>query len=272
MSPKVYEMLCEFLLKAPTNNIHLRFAGGEPLLVFDIWEPFAKSMLKHKGTTVEVLTNLFDVPKTFWKFAGLENVNISISIDNGEVVKRLNNSIIEKVGRLRNPWIMTTITKENVERLDIMAAFIGMNNYGWAITTDYFEKTTPEWESLAEKLLGVVGILKEFNYDFTRVSFNNFSAKLGFSGCRAGNEMFAVGCNGNIYKCQTLIGKPTKIGNVSRGYKCKAVPTKAECKKCSIHGLCKGWCMLYYRTPNLICNVIKLFANEILREVRYAAK
>jgi len=151
-----------------------------------------------------------------------------------------------------------------------MAAFIGMNNYGWCITTDYFEATMPDWEDLAVQLLDVVEILKEFNYDFTRISFNNCSVKSGFSGCRAGNEMFSVGCGGDIYKCQTLIGKTNKIGSVFDGYKRKSIPVKKECKECSINGLCKGWCPIYYKTPNPVCNVIKLFTNEILKEVQNA--
>jgi len=270
MPPKIYKALSEFLLKAPTNKRHLRFAGGEPLLTFNIWEPFARSMLKHTGTTIEILTNFCAVPENFWKFAELENVNVSVSIDNGETVKTLNKNIVKKVSQLRNPWIMTTVTKENLERLDIMAAFIGMNNYGWCITTDYFEKTMPSWEDLAVQLLRIVKILKEFNYDFTRISFDNFSIKSGFSGCRAGNELFAVACNGDIYKCQTLIGKPVKIGDVFSDYKRSNPPIKAECKECSIYGFCKGWCPLYYKTPNPICNVIKLFGNAIFREVQNA--
>ena len=270
MQPDIYETLGEFLLKAPTNNRHLRFAGGEPLLVFDIWEPFARSMLKHKGTTIEVLTNFYDVPRTFWKFTELENVNVSVSIDNGKKVKMLDRNMVKKVARLRNPWIMTTLTKENIKRFDIMAAFIGMNNYGWAITTDYFETTMPSWEDLAEVLLKTVRILKEFNYDFTKISFDNFSVKSGFSGCRAGDEMFAIACNGSIYKCQTLIGKPVRIGDVYSGYKRTSPCVKTECKKCSIYGLCKGWCPLYHKTPNPVCNVIKLFANEVIKEVKNA--
>ncbi len=269
MSPKIYEALYALLLEAPTNNRHLRFAGGEPMLTFDIWESFARSMLKHEGTTVEVLTNFYIVPRDFWKFAELENVSVSVSIDNGKKVKRLNKNIAEKISRLRNPWIMTTVTKENIERLDLMAAFIGMNNYGWAITTDYFEKTMPAWEDLAVEMLNIVEILKELNYDFTRISFNNFSIKSGFSGCCAGNEMFAVACNGNIHKCQTLIGKP-KIGDVFSGYKHSNPCVKKECKVCSIYGLCKGWCPLYYKTPNPVCNVIKLFAEKILKEANNA--
>lgn len=268
MQPIVYHNLGELLLKMPTDNIHLRFAGGEPLLTFDIWKSFATSMLTRRtGVTVEVLTNLIDIPKGFWKFTELDNVNVSVSIDNGFKVKMLDKKIVEKTDRLRNPWIMTTVTKENFERLDVMAAFIGMNNYGWCLTTDYFEKTTPFWEELAVELLRTIKILKEFNYDFTRISFNNFSVKSGFSGCRAGDEMFAVACNGDIYKCQTLIGKSARIGDVNRGYKPVPTPIRELCKECSIYGFCKGWCPLYHKVPNPICDVIKLFAKEIIKEV-----
>jgi radical SAM protein with 4Fe4S-binding SPASM domain len=268
MTKEIYNALGKLLVESPKSNKHLRFAGGEPLLVFDEWEWFARDMLKHKGVTIEILTNLRAPSPHFWRFAELENVNISVSVDNGKTVKVLDHLLSERLRMLRNPWLMTTVTNENINSLDVLAAFVGMNNYGWAITTDYFEKTTPDWETLAEAMLGVVAVLKEFNYDFTKVSFNNFSAKSGFSGCRAGNEMFSVGCDGTIYKCQTLIGNGKGIGSVFKGYKRTECPIKPECKVCSIYGLCKGWCQLYYKTPNPICNVIKLFANEVIKEVR----
>lgn len=273
MSPGVYDKLRTLLLNIPTNVRHLRFAGGEPTLVFDIWESFARQMLRQKGTSIEVLTNLLTPPDKFWKFAEMDSVNVSVSIDNGKSVKVLDRSMVRKLKRLRNPWIMTTITKENIKSLDILAAFIGINNYGWAITTDYFEATTPRWEVLAEALINVVSILKEFGYDFDRISFNNFSTKSNFSGCRAGDEMIAIAPNGDIYRCQTEIGTGLKIGDVHNGYSAKPICTRrAVCKKCSISGLCTGWCPLYYRPPNPICNVIKLFAKEIIKEVRKNAK
>jgi len=270
MPPSVYAALHKLLLKMPTENRHLRFAGGEPLLVFDNWKRFAESMLEHSGTTVEVLTNFTVVPKSFWKFAEKENVNISVSIDNGRKVKVLNKKIAGRLNRLRNPWIMTTITKENIENLDVLAAFIGMNNYGWCLTIDYFKKSIPHWEDLAVALLGALKTLKEFNYDFTKITFINSSVKAGFSGCKMGDEMFTVACSGDIYKCQTLIGQSAKIGNVFEGYKRNSVCKRIECEECSIYGLCKGWCPLHYKVPNPICNVIKLFTLELIKEVEDA--
>lgn len=270
MPQDVYAALHKLLLEMPTENRHLRFAGGEPLLVFNKWVNFAARMLEHSGTTVEVLTNLNVVPRDFWAFAEKENVNISVSIDNGKEVKVLDRKIAEKAKRLRNPWIMTTITKENVGNLEALAAFIGINNYGWCLTTDYFERALPHWEDLAVTILKVLKILKEFNYDFTKITFNNASVKSGFSGCKIGNEMFTVACNGDIYKCQTLINQGTKIGDVFNGYKRKSICERVLCKKCSAHGLCKGWCPIHYKLPNPVCNVIKLFLLEVVKEVKNA--
>lgn len=271
MKPHIYRALQTMLLKVEADKICLRFAGGEPTLVFDIWEPFARSMLEYENVSIEVLTNLIDPPKDFWKFAELENVNISVSVDSGKSVKVLDKAMVEKLGRLRNPWLMTTVTTENVGDLEVLAAVIGMNNYGWCITTDYLEKTVPDWETLTEALLNVIDVLKQFDYDLTRVSFNNFTAKSYFTGCRAGDEMFSVGCDGSIYKCQTLIGNPKMIiGDVYTGYKRSKCLIRKECEECTIYGLCKGWCQLYYNTPHPLCKTIKIFANEVLREVGYA--
>jgi radical SAM protein with 4Fe4S-binding SPASM domain len=269
MTEEIYTALEELLLNAPTKNRHLRFAGGEPTLVFNRWEGFARRMLKHEGTTVEVLTNLISVPEKFWEFAELPRVNVSVSIDNGKTVKVLDKTIIKKLKRLRNPWIMTTVTTENINNLEVLAAYIGENNYGWCITTDYFEETTLSWTVLSEKIIDIIEILKEFKYDFSKISFNNFSVKNNFTGCRAGNEMFAVMPNGKIYACQTLAGK-TAIGDVWSGYERKEIHQKTSCKSCSISQICSGWCPLYFKTPNPICNAIKLFAYEIMKEIYHA--
>ena len=269
MGIDIYSALEKLLMGLPTNYRHLRFAGGEPTLTFPIWKQFAQDMLNRSGTSVEVLTNLITVPEDFWKFAETENVNVSISLDNGNTMKRLNKSIDKKLKRLRNPWIMTTITEENVNNLDTLAAFIGLNNYGWCITTDYFEKTIPDMETLAEAVVQVLYILKEFDYDFTKISFNNFSIKSNFSGCRAGDEMFAVAPDGNIYTCQTQIGK-TPVGNVYDGYTRRIASCRIECGDCSISHLCSGWCPIHHKIPNPICDVIKLFANYVIKEVDHA--
>lgn len=271
MSPEVYRGLENLLLSSPdTDRYHLRFAGGEPTLVFDIWESFARRMLEHKGTTVEVLTNLISPSKSFWKFTELDRVNLSVSVDNGRSVKKLDKSMAEKLERLPEPWIMTTLTTDNIQDMEVMAAFIGMNNYGWAITTDYFEKTMPHWEEVAGVLLRMVSVLREFNYDFNKISFNNFSARLNFSGCKAGAEMFSVYCDGGIYKCQTLFKNSKRLGDVFNGYEPSPSCSRAFCKNCPIDGLCRGWCPIYYKVPNPLCNAIKLFAEEIIKETSNA--
>lgn len=267
MSPAVHGALNIFLLNSAAEKIHLRYAGGEPLLVFDLWQFYAREMLEHDKVTVEVLTNLQEVPEKFWDFASLDNVNISVSLDGGGA-KPLIKSIDDKIKRLRDPWIMTTITEDNVEHLDVLAAFIGMNNYGWCLTTDYFGKMEPDWEILTGAVMSIIDTLRHFDYDFRRISFNNFSMGSNFSGCRAGDEMFAVACNGDIFSCQTLIGSSSKIGDVFNGYKRKSFCQRSACKECSLYGLCTGWCPIHYKVPNPICNVIKFFANEIIKEVK----
>ena len=270
MTEEVYDALGKLLLNSEAKKRHLRFAGGEPLLVFDQWESFARKMLDKEGTSVEVLTNFTRVPESFWDFANLPFVNLSVSVDNGKTIKVLDKSISDKLARLKNPWILTTVTTENIDDLNVLAAFIGRNNYGWCITTDYFEKTMPHWSILYHRMLEVIDVLKQFNYDFTRISFNNCSMNKNFSGCRAGDEMFAVAPDGKIYACQTLIGK-NSIGDVWNGYERKRIEQRNNCGSCEISGICSGWCPLYFKQQSPLCNVIKMFSTKIIKEI-YNAK
>jgi len=263
MQKPVYSAMKSFLLNEQFEHIHLRFAGGEPLLVFKEWEEFAKQMLIDERVSVEILTNFREVPSEFWSFSEHNKVNVSVSID-GSGDKPLNREISNKLKRLKDPWILTTVTPDNINHLDLLAAFIGKNNYGWALTTDYFQKQQVPEDELLIKLIELLNTLKEFNYDFNKLTFNNCTIKHNFSGCKAGTEMIAIDCDGNIYQCQTLIGNKNKIiGNVFKGFKQTPI-VKFGCQNCDIHKLiCYGWCPLYHRANNFLCEIMKIFSIKL---------
>jgi len=265
MQKEVYDAMETFLLDRPVKHIHLRFAGGEPLLVFDVWKNFAERMLKDNRVSIEVLSNFQQVPNEFWDFAARDKVYVSVSIDNDKT-KPLSREIAHKLKRLNNPWVLTTLTEYNVDNLPLLAAFVGRHNYGWAITTDYFWKHTIPYEYLTDKLIETLYILKELKYDFTKMTFNNCTIKSNFVGCKAGSEMIAIGCDGAVYQCQTLIGKRGKtIGNVFNGYKPTPI-VKFGCEKCELNQVtCYNWCPLYHKANDKLCEVIKSFSYNLVK-------
>lgn len=266
MSKSIYDAMEVFLLDKQFEHIHLRFAGGEPLLVFDIWKGFAERMLKDERVSIEVLTNFQVVPNNFWNFADNKKVYVSVSIDNDKDIKPLTREMNYKLKKLREPWILTTLTENNIDNINLLASFVGMNNYGWALTTDYFWQHAVSFDKLLNKLVEILYILNEFNYDFTKITFNNCTIKSNFNGCKAGTEMIAIGCDGSIYQCQTLINKKNKIiGNIFDGYK----PTplaKFGCDKCEINQVtCYNWCPLYHKANDKLCDVMRIFSCELVK-------
>lgn len=242
MEKPIYDALSKML---PADS-HIRIAGGEPLLVFDNWKKWIRGW---KG--VEVLSNFRFIPDGYYDLP----VRTSVSIDGcGE--KPLDKEIVRNVSGLKMPWIMTTII--DTSPLPLLAEYVSKNGYGWALSTDYWWNGTPSVEELIVAMSDVIWVLKENNYDFKQFSFNNIDTA-GRGGCCAGDEMFAVYCDGNIYQCQTLLhDKP--IGNVYDGY--TKSPCKKVCPDCSAKGLCTGWCPLYHK-PGRMCEVLKYVALEV---------
>jgi uncharacterized protein len=267
MQKPVYNALEKLLVGLEVERIHLRLAGGEPLLVFNYWKDFAIRMSENPKVTIEVLTNFYSVPDDFWEFSNLKNVNISVSIDNGLHTKKLTKEIINKLSRLNNPWVMTILTEDNIQNIEELALFIGKNNYGWSIATDYYGKVIADWNLITEKIFSIFEILKKLNYDFTRISFNNCSMNPNSSGCRAGKEMFAVNYDGNIYQCQTVVGIGKKLGDVFSGYLPMEIKNKSECSSCVIENICNGWCPLHYKVSQGSCLPIKVFSYLLLKEI-----
>lgn len=267
MKQPVYDALEKMLLNSDAESYRLRFAGGEPLMVFDKWVGFAEKMLTYPQTRIEILTNLRMIPTGFISFAQKKNVNISVSIDAGSKWKRLDSRIMKNMKRIKNPyWVMTTLTEDNINSILNLADFIGAEGHGWSISTDYFWNGRPSFKDLTVAMVKVVRILKSHNYNFSQFMFNNmdFSHSRG-SGCCAGNEMFSVYCDGTIYPCQTLHEKK-KIGSVFEGYKRIERETNKMCVDCSIKDYCSCWCPLYHKPGDKLCDLMKFITYEIVKE------
>lgn len=245
MQKPIYDALSRMLPK----DAHLRMGGGEPLLVYDNWKDWC---LQWQNT--EVLTNFRVIPDGYFDMP----FRTSVSID-GHGEKPLDGEIIKNVAKLKiQPWIMTTAS--NVTNLPLLAEYISQNNYGWALSTDYFWAGIPTIKDLILAMQDVINILKLNNYDFDQFLFNNLDF-IGRGGCCAGNEMFSVNCDGRIYPCQTCHGKSKPLGEVFSGY--NKITCKKDCPDCSIKGLCTGWCPLYHTPNSDICNVMKFVTLEV---------
>ena len=266
MQTPVYMALEKLLIDSGADKIHLRFAGGEPLMVLKYWKDFAIRMLRNPIVSIEILTNLYQVPDDFWEIAFMDNVNISVSIDNGVRTKMLTRRVIDMLSKMTNPWIMTTLTDTNMAGIEELAEFIGETKYGWSITTDYFNKNRPNPVKVTERVMSLLSILRKHGYDTTRISFNNCSMNPNFSGCRAGREMFAVDCNGDIYQCQTVIGIDKKLGSVFSGYSPIDIVNKPGCTQCPIDYICKGWCPLHYKISQNSCVPMQVFSYLVIKE------
>lgn len=245
MGKKVYDAM----LNSFPFETHMRISGGEPLLVYDMWKEWAK-----KWYYTEVLTNLRIVPNGYFE----QSYHTSVSVD-GYGEKPLDKEIIQNISKLKEPWIMTTISKD-LTNLPLLAEYVLENNYRWALSTNYWWNGIPSAEDLILVLNDVISILKSGDYNLRRFMFNNVNLE-DIGGCDAGNEMVAVDCDGSIFACQTLCGGKDKLGDVWNGY--TKVKFESKCpENCNAKGMCTGWCPLYHE-PNDICTVIKFVITEV---------
>jgi len=250
MSSDVYQAI----LKMIPKESHIRIGGGEPLLVYDNWKDWILNYNR-----VEVLTNFRIIPNDYFKLPSY--VYTSVSID-GYGCKPLDSEIIQNVSKLKNPWIMSTIG--NLDALPLLAYYISLHKYGWAISTDYYWNEDSSFDDLVLAMIEVIMILKYNNYDFRNFIFNNLDFT-GRGGCCAGREMISIYCDGKIYPCQTMHNRMDPIGDVFKGsYNKVSKIINEKCNDCEIKNVCTGWCPLHHIPGNKICQLMKLITQEVI--------
>ncbi len=293
---KINEVFIGLLNNSEVEYVIYRLAGGEPFLVFDEWKEFGDLFLREtfsKGK-LGILTNLTILNDDSIEFLRehRNQVSLSVSLDgynyskpnvNGESTAEVVRKNIEKLISLdiKKIGISTVINDKNLENNDIeqLSTWIAERNIPWNIGLNHFYKGEIPAEIICDKMKQVIQNLSSYNFDLYHMfKFNNLSLDCNYEGCTAGENLLAIGVDGSIYPCQTLLNsqpicnifdnvdiiqklKKQKIYNVGCNY---IVPEK--CKNCVLLETCKGGCKLH-NNKNFTCDIIKKVSLFLIKEI-----
>ena len=230
MSDKTYKKINDIFLNMLESNekdsIIYRLAGGEPLLVFNKWKPHMDNFLTKVGDkgSVAIITNLTQLSDEVLEWAKDKNVSFSISLDgfsyskpfhNGKSSADIVKQNIDRVISYNKPIeISSVIDKNSFNDIDKLAEWIAKRNLNWGVYLDHFFCGEMDLNIIIEKMMIVLDILKDNNYDFyNKFKFNNIMINSLYEGCTAGEKLITIFVNGDVYPCQTTVYKE-KICNI----------------------------------------------------------
>jgi len=264
-------------------------AGGEPLLVFDKWEWFAREFLDGIGERggIEVLTNLTIYPDGLDSLLRHKNYfNINVSIDGvtdskpftngrssaGITIKNLDTY---RTRHGRKPFIMTVIT-DNGRHLPELARFIVDIGAKWEIQANKFYEPDFDWREVNANMDAVLAVYHKAQYPVTDILFN-FCDLNTARACENGLSMFAIMPNGDITNCQMQNKIIGHIGDdlisLLEYNPTRKINQNLRCSKCLIEDYCHGDCP-YKSTEEkrleYICRIMKHYVCAALKEELYA--
>jgi radical SAM protein with 4Fe4S-binding SPASM domain len=277
MNDEVYEAIIQQCnkLSQSIDQIIIRIAGGEPLLVFEKWRKHLDKLI-NPNIAIDIITNLTLMPDGFIEWLKNRQAFISVSLDGLEYSKPYKNGATSSFDVIKNleilkrheiiPHIMTTIPNDNLSQLPQLSKYIFKNNLTWRISLDYFYN-----ENDSENIIGIFqNILKkaiDYDYPLHKIRFNNCGIN-NYNSCCAGEKLFAIDTNGNIYQCQTLLGQKP-LGNILHDNILKVLkPIKHKTCECPIFSSCNGDCPLYNngKHKDVFCRIAKGFMLSLIEQ------
>jgi len=275
--------------KQEVDYIVWRIAGGEPLLNFDKWSKyFSDFKNKHKENSfISIITNLTILNNEMLEYFKINNCGFGISLDGFSFSKPYHNGessslvVIKNIEKLiayrgkNNVDITTVLNFKSIQDIDRLARFILNNDLNWGIYLDHYYSGEFMEPEILKKLYTAIDILSYGGYDLiNKFKFNNIKLSGNYDGCQAGKNLIAVGCNGEVWPCQTLLydGPICNVKNFNTkkliaqkiydvGYNLKI---KDKCLDCSIYDECRGGCKLH-NNPEYTCLIIKKVVLYLLK-------
>lgn len=274
----------EILDKQEADAITFRIAGGEPLICFDNWQAtFANMKSKYPDRVgLDILTNLAVnlIPREIQYFKDY-GVFISASLDglvkskpyyNGmssaEKVQGNIDLLLEHLPASRM-GITTVLTSENIDELPALARWIGERRMQWVIDLAHGYNDNLSEDSIVKSMGKAIEVLVLTGYDVKeKLTFNRICFSPKYTGCKAGEDMMAIGCNGEVWACQTqrgakpyfYLGEKPLLTGLQESF--KRINT-TRCGECSIVSECKGGCRIW-PPKSKTCNLLKGVALNML--------
>lgn len=290
------EKLVETAIVRNLKEINLRFAGGEPLLKFNLWKtilPKMKERLSAVNCTLKVgfLSNLVALTDEMMEYMKNNAIGIGVSIDglhryqdasrhfaNGKgsfdiVVKNIDKLI--KNGF--TPSLMTVISNSNLDGLEDFTKYVISRKLHCRYS--FVSGEMIDLEKLKIVLKRCYDIFEnaiDKGYEFSRLhqlcdlKFD----RLSFQTCSDGYNGGALYTNGDIYFCQRHFGVEPPVGSIYEEDDIISViqrksyygEVNQECKQCKYRYVCTSGCpieRINNKDPH--CEIYKEFIPTIIR-------
>lgn len=271
----------DFLIhKSESEKLGICFFGGEPLLNFKLIKEVVdychtKEKETNKKFGFSMTSNGTLINNEIEEFIIKNNIKLQISIDGDEKTHNSNRYYADKSGSYKTVLKKTKCLREKrlldaratitTKELDLVHTYDFLNSIGFnqvALSPAFNLLNAKEYDMMADAFidfyLNFEKRIKEKKYEEVKnnVMFMSqlrdiHNSKIRTTACGAGNNMYAIDINGDIYPCQRFVGsKKVILGNVfeddnrQQDFSKKTLLNNfKKCSNCWIHNLCVGGCV-----------------------------
>lgn len=297
---KVSNVFSDLLDTKAMDYVVFRIAGGEPLLCFDTWkDTIGDFQNKYRDSSfISILTNATIVTDEMLGFFVEHRCGFGISLDglqyskpyhSGESSAKAVTENIDKIIAVRGKSsldISTVIDKNSFADCHNLARWIAERDLNWGIYLDHYFCGEVDTAVILDKMREIISILALYKYDFlNKFKFNNLKLSGVYEGCHAGEKLIAIGCDGEIWPCQTLqgeapafyLGEEPLIEGLKKHnqYKLGAqYILPEECQNCALKEECHGGCRLHNKeiNRNFTCDIMKQVQMLVIKAILKEAK
>ncbi|WP_283392749.1 radical SAM/SPASM domain-containing protein [Photobacterium phosphoreum] len=277
------------------ETVHLKLAGGEPLMVFSVWKEgvlWLRAQLDSIGINLELrlITNLTRLTNEMISFFKQHKVIISVSVDGlgsaHDQHRKYRNgtgsfsSVMANIERLREhgilPSVMITVASDNYLGVPSLVEYLIERDMtfrvsdakGGYLTSAQFEQTMDAVCALLDQAVGQ-------GYPVSRrVIFSDLRThEVASTPCSMGRHAAAIYLDGSVYFCHTEFQKGQALGhlnddqnllNIIRTGKHKHLGLSDDCQECQYRFVCAGGCPLYrVNGKSIMCHVYKKIISQV---------
>lgn len=277
------------------ETVHLKLAGGEPLMVFSLWKEgvqWLRKQLENIGINLELrlITNLTRLNDEMINFFKQHEVIISVSVDGLEDShdkhrKQKNGTgsfatVMKNIERLReqevSPSVMITVAGDNYLGVPDLVEYLIEQDMTFRVSDAKGDYLTP---AQFEQTMDAVNVLLDKAVDqgypvSRRVVFSDLRTHGAASTpCSMGSHAAAIYLDGSVYFCHTEFQKGKPLGhlsgesnllNIIRSGKEKHFGLSDDCQQCQYRFVCAGGCPLYrVNGKSVMCHVYKKVISQV---------